>query len=560
MDSFDAIVNRVSWALGTGKIGQSLAVRIVAHIAVDHGWLQRLLRVALDQATRWIDAPWESLCAAGSIQRGGMTTQLRFTSGATALVSVGSCGAGTPVLEVVVVGNRGTLSSEATDPLEIDTTTPPTDRNSPRLERLLKAAILSSERGGVVLADGSSKMPQEMKRQVHLTPAVSKSTQIRPQPPPYGVLLVAGHYTHQPMYAPALAAEGRCKLIGLVDEAEVPRRRRDLNARYAAELSIPMFGDLDEALARDDVHIVSICAEPSRRGRIIVRAAEAGKHLYLDKPLAGSLDDATEIVDAVNRAGVVSHMFSFIRSPLAARLRRVLDSGRLGKLIAVHFDLTFAKGTNGTAQLGRPRRESPSPEVYELPDSKREMTNIGVYPLTMLTWLTRRAATTVFTATGNYFFAEHQKNNMEDFAQVLVEMEGGLTASVSMGRTGWTSHRGFGMNRTYLIGTEGAAVVDLYRPRVDIWSAAADWQPPRVNPEDPMGMWVTPPESPFAAKPKDAWTVDPGSVTADDARYFVDCIEKGRASELSATEAAQATQILAAAYRSAASGEVVRLE
>jgi len=560
MDSFDATVNRVTQALATGKIGRPLAVRIVAHIAVDHGWLERLTRAALDQAAVWIDAPWVSLSAAGSIQRGEITTLLRFASGATALVSVGSCGAGTPILETVVVGNRGVLSSEGTDAQRIDITTPPADRNTPQAEQLFEAAIAASERRCVVTADGSSKSPHVLKRQVHLVPRNHKRPAPKPQAPPYGVLLVAGDFTHQPMYAPALAADGRCKLIGLVDEADIPQRRRDLNARYAAELSIPLLDDLDEALARDDVHIVSICAEPSRRGRIIVQAAQAGKHLYLDKPLAGSSEDAAAIVEAVESAGVVSHMFSFVRSPLAASLRQVLDSGRLGKLIAAHFDLTFAKGTNGTADLGRARKESSSPEVFELPDSKRELTNIGVYPLAMLTWLTGRAATSVFASTGNYFFAEHQKNDMEDFAQVLIEMEDGLTASISVGRTGWTSHRGFGMNRTYLIGSEGTAVVDLYRPRVEMWSAATDWQPPRVNPEDPMGMWVTPPDSPFAAEPKEAWTVDASSVTTTDARYFVDCIEQGRLSELSAIEAAQTTQILTAAYRSAASGEVVRLE
>ncbi len=559
MDSFDAIVHRVTRALSTEKIGQPVAVRIVAHMAVDHGWLDRLARAALDQAVTWIDAPWSSLTAVGSISRGEMTVLLRFTSGATALVSVGTCGAGTPILETVVTGNRGVLSSEATDALQIDIATPPEDRTGPRAEQLLKAAALAAEQGSTVMADGSVKPAHAMNRQVHLATPGSKRPHSKPQSPPYGVLLVAGHYTHQPMYAPALGADRRCKLIGLVDEADVPQRRRDLNARYAAELSIPLFDDLDRALTRDDVHIVSICAEPSRRGPIIVRAANAGKHLYLDKPLAGSLGDAAGVVDAVNRAGVVSHMFSFVRSPLAANLRQVLESGRLGKLIAAHFDITFAKGTNGTAKLGSMRTESPAPEVFELPDSKRELTNIGVYPLAMLTWLTRQAATSVFAATGNYFFAEHQENDMEDFAQVLIEMEEGLTASVSVGRTGWTSHRAFGMNRTYLIGTEGTAIVDLYRPRVEVWSAAATWQPPSVNPEDPMGMWVTRPDSPFAAEPKAAWTVDAGDVTTADARYFIDCIENGRASELSAIEAAQTTQILAAAYRSAASGEVVQL-
>src|SRR5690606_11768788 len=109
---------------------------------------------------------------------------------------------------------------------------------------------------------------------------------LTPQPPPYGVLLVAGDQTHQPGYAEALAADGRCRLIGLADDANIPARRRSLNEQLAARLGVPMFDDLATALRRDDVHIVSVCAEPYRRGSIAVQAAEAGKHLYLDKPLA----------------------------------------------------------------------------------------------------------------------------------------------------------------------------------------------------------------------------------------------------------------------------------
>jgi myo-inositol 2-dehydrogenase / D-chiro-inositol 1-dehydrogenase len=50
-----------------------------------------------------------------------------------------------------------------------------------------------------------------------------------------------------------------------------------LNERLAKRLGIPVLPDLDAALRREDVQIVSICAEPMRRGRIILRAAEAGK-------------------------------------------------------------------------------------------------------------------------------------------------------------------------------------------------------------------------------------------------------------------------------------------
>jgi predicted dehydrogenase len=388
--------------------------------------------------------------------------------------------------------------------------------------------------------------------------AVSRGRR-KAQRPPYGVLLVAGDHTHQPNYAEALAADDRCRLVGLTDEADVTSGRRRLNEQLAKRLNVPVFADLREALARDDVHIVSICAEPIRRGRIAVLAAQAGKHLYLDKPLAGSLEDARSIVAAVREAGVVGHMFSQVHSDAAHRVRMLFESGELGDLTAIHFDRCFAKGYAGTARLGTPREESLAPDRFEMVDSKRELFNVGVYPLVQLLSLVGRRVQRVTATTGNYFFAEHQNNNMEDFGQMLLELEGGLVASISAGRTGWRSHPAGGLNRVFLTGTKGCAFVDAHRPRVQIWGDAEPWVPPQRNPDDPMGMWVTPPGSPFAAKPRRSWLTPPSARDVTDASHFLDCIEHGKQSAVSAEVAAAATEVLLAGYQSAATHKTVTL-
>ena len=160
--------------------------------------------------------------------------------------------------------------------------------------------------------------------------------------------------------------------------------------------------------------------------------------------------------------------------------------------------------------------------------------------------------------TGNYFFAEHQKNNMEDFGQMLLELDGGLVATLSVGRNGWRSYPAGGLNRVYLIGSEQCVVVDAHRPRVEMWADVPPWMPPERNPEDPMAMWATPPASQFEAKPRDAW-ITPPSALRTDSEYFLDCIEQGRASVVTAKVAATATEILMAGYQSAATGQSIKL-
>src|SRR5690606_10943415 len=148
--------------------------------------------------------------------------------------------------------------------------------------------------------------------------------------------------------------------------------------------------------------------------------------------------------------------------------------------------------------------------------------------------------------TGNYFFREHQQNNMEDFGQMVLEFDGGLVASVSAGRTGWHSHPGGGLNRVFLMGTDGVAMVDAHRPRVEVWADVEAWRPPERDPEDPMGMGAPLPGTPFVIKPRQAWQTRDSSQRAStpDDGHSLSCIEQGRRSKASAERAAVAAEIL----------------
>jgi predicted dehydrogenase len=549
MASFRAALRAVEQALSTTQVGRPVAVRVVAHVRADHGHVRLLAADALAHAVKWLGSEPDRVTAAGSVQSGQFTALARCVGGQTALVSAGSSGIGRPLLAIEVWGNRGMLSweddcrggesHEEYAPSEQATT------GWQQLQQSLESAATTA---------GSAAV-----RRVLAAPPPRRIT----QRPPYGVLLVAGDHTHQANYAFAIAADERCRLVALTDEADVSPRRHDLNQRLAQRLGLPLLPDLRAALARDDVQIVSICAEPIRRGRIAVLAAQAGKHLYLDKPLAASLRDADAMVAAAHEAGVAHQMFSLVHTEAADRVRSLIESGELGELTAIHFDLCFAKGLAGTADLDQPRRESPVPERFELVDAKRELTNVGVYPLVQLLTLVGRNVTQVTATTGNYFFREHQAAGMEDFGQLLLQLEGGLVASVSAGRTGWRSSIGEGLNRVFLIGTKGCAQVDAARPRVEVWADVEPWRPPQRNPEDPMGMWATPPDSPYEIPPRKSWILPTSPVAsppgASDVRHFVDCLEQGRSSVVSVDVAAAASEILLAAYQSASSGKTVSL-
>jgi predicted dehydrogenase len=370
-------------------------------------------------------------------------------------------------------------------------------------------------------------------------------------------LLVSGSHTHQENYGAAFAADKRCRVLAVTDEANIDKRRRELNERLAKALAVPYLPDLDKALARKDVNVVSICAPPERRGRIAVRCARAGKHLYLDKSLVPQLREADELVAAVEKAGVKSHMFSFISQPWAREAKRLLDSKRLGRLLAIHADTHFAKGRAGSAKLGGRRKEEFPPQRHQLMEAKREFDNCGVYPITLVRWLTGRRFRTVYGVTANYFFQEHQKLNVEDFGLISCTLDDGLPVTITAGRFGWTTHPAFGTNRLVLVGSERTAVVDANRPRLEVFTDEPAWTPPNVHPQDPMGFWSSTQDE-VHTRPKTMW-LPAGPRAQSDAAYFLDRLDANRDSELNAAEAAHSAEVLVAAYRSASTRGVVQL-
>ncbi|MFP6651028.1 MAG: Gfo/Idh/MocA family oxidoreductase [Dehalococcoidia bacterium] len=104
----------------------------------------------------------------------------------------------------------------------------------------------------------------------------------------------------------AADAHPSCELTAVTDEHDVSASRAEADQLLADDYNIPYIADLDQALKLPEVDIVSACPDVERRGRVAVQCADSGKCLYLDKPLAGTNEDARAIVEAVDRNGVTA--------------------------------------------------------------------------------------------------------------------------------------------------------------------------------------------------------------------------------------------------------------
>jgi len=95
-----------------------------------------------------------------------------------------------------------------------------------------------------------------------------------------------------------------------------------------------------DMVTREDIDLVDISAPSNVHCEIAVAAAQAGKHVYCEKPLAFTLEQARQMLTAVREAGV-THMvnFNYRRVPALALAKQLIDAGELGEIR--HFRGTY---------------------------------------------------------------------------------------------------------------------------------------------------------------------------------------------------------------------------
>jgi predicted dehydrogenase len=91
--------------------------------------------------------------------------------------------------------------------------------------------------------------------------------------------------------------------------------------------------DYRRLVARDDIDLVDISTGNNVHAEIAIAAAEAGKHVFCEKPLAMNPAEARQMLDAVKKAGV-KHMvnFNYRAVPAIALAKKMIDDGLIGRV------------------------------------------------------------------------------------------------------------------------------------------------------------------------------------------------------------------------------------
>jgi len=246
------------------------------------------------------------------------------------------------------------------------------------------------------------------------------------------------------------------EIIADVDEQAVAKR--------AAEFGFPRWTTNWRAVVDDPgVDIVDITTPNHLHAEMAIAAAEAGKHVYCEKPLANTSADAARIVAAVEKAGVISIVgFNYLKNPGQAFARQLIQAGELG-------DITLFRGTFDQDFLANPE----IPFSWRL-DKKLAGTgalgDLGSHTIGFAHFLVgeivevcglnaTRIKERVLASGGSGYAATVQSGahkrpvENEDIMEFLVRFEGGAIGSIGTSRIG----TGRKLGLTYEIqGTKGS--------------------------------------------------------------------------------------------------------
>lgn len=141
--------------------------------------------------------------------------------------------------------------------------------------------------------------------------------------------------THGEFVVAALRAQAGAELAGGFEDD--PRRAGAL----ARVLGMPLRATPAELVDDPEIDVLAICTDPCDKAHWVEQAAQAGKHVFLNKPMCESLASARRIEDAVRRHGVqLVHDIVAIRfHPVTAKLLEEVRRGAYGQ--PLHYAHSF---------------------------------------------------------------------------------------------------------------------------------------------------------------------------------------------------------------------------
>jgi predicted dehydrogenase len=304
---------------------------------------------------------------------------------------------------------------------------------------------------------------------------------------------------------------------------------------------------LDEVLADPAVEVYFDTQVTSVREASLMKAIEAGKHVYTEKPVAGSLDGALRLARAAKAAGLTNGVVQDkLFLPGVVKLRRLISEGFFGRILSVRLEFGYWVFEGNGIAAQRPswnyRKQDGGGIVLDMFPHWQYLLEDLFGPITALY---ARQATHVpqrWDEAGRPY-----EVTADDAAYAVLELASGAFASVN---SSWAVR----VNRRELVelqvdGTNGSAVAGLRNCAVQhrATTPVPVWNPDLPDPIDYLAQWADVPDNTtFGNGFKVQW------------EQFLAAAAEGRQVPWDLAEGAKGVQLASLALRSSAEGQ--RLE
>lgn len=268
-----------------------------------------------------------------------------------------------------------------------------------------------------------------------------------------------------------------------IDPILVGRNADKLEALAAAH-DVPRWStDLEAALSNPDDTIFFDAGATNMRADLLRRAIDAGKHIYSEKPVAETLDDAASLAAHAKTAGVkngVVHDKLYL--PGLRKLKMLRDSGFFGRILSVRVEFGYWVFEGDLQPAQRPswnyRTADGGGIILDMMAHWRYVLDNIIAPVKSVSCLGVTHVPARWDETGTEY-----KADADDAAYATLELDGGIIAQVN---SSWcTRVRRDDLVTFHVDGTNGSAVAGLHRcmtqPRVNT-------PKPVWNPDEPQTM------------------------------------------------------------------------
>lgn len=230
--------------------------------------------------------------------------------------------------------------------------------------------------------------------------------------------------------------------------------------RVAKEYDIPhTFTDFRELLAMDEIVAVDVCLHNNLHAPVTIAALEAGKNVYCEKPLAGSLVDAERICLKAQELGrLLSMQLNPLFSKETAAAKRLIDEGHLGKLYYVKSSYYRRRGRPFVDGYGS------SFFVQKEVAAGGTLFDMGVYHIAQILYLLGNPDVLTISGTTHQeinMYEERRKEsnyNVEELSIGLVRLAGGVTFFIE---EAWAIHLA-GTDGSKLVGAKGGITLSPF--------------------------------------------------------------------------------------------------